>query len=264
MAGLWDTLIEGGLSLYDKYKGRENMPINERVFIETALDKNKEPITEKNLTKTELKQLYDLIYNQYSRYSEGLTKYKEYINTQLKNEKNLIPDFRNQFKKDLVALNDFENKKITPALVNFMTGERSAFTSDGILEATGKVSSIPKLNSYVTYDDYITEQGKAERSLKSSNTAEGSLATFLGRFNYGIDPKTNNLYVKDTYDFNPIYNKYALKQGEEPTYLDAAERSGSMPYNILRAYGERNIPRGAGREVLINLNYQDPFGDTIK
>lgn len=264
MAGLFDTLIESGLSLYDKYKGRENMPINERIFLESTLDKSKSPITEKSLTKKELKELNDLIFYQYSRYGENLNKYRDYINEQLKNQKALDPNFTKQFKNDLIALNDFDNKKITPALVNFMTGERSPYTASGILEATGKNTSIPTLPLSITYDDYPTAEGQQKRSLGSGETSEGKLATFLGQFRYGVDPKTGNLFVKDTYDFNPPVNRFTQQALQPKGDVAASEAQGSVPYNILRAYAGRTIPPGSGREVYINLNYQDPLGDTTK
>ena len=106
----------------------------------------------------------------------------------------------------------------------------------------------------VQYSDYLNlmkkeqqEKGTIPMSINPSPLSVldpiGNLQTTLGRFTYSRD-SNGNLIVVDKYDFNPI-----------PSFSGA--------YGAIRNYAGEKIPRGSGREVMINLGNADPFGNTI-
>ena len=77
-----------------------------------------------------------------------------------------------------------------------------------------------------------------------------SIRTTLGQFNYSIDPKTGNVSVKDTYDFNPMKNKAYQTESRGDYVVNMLD-----PLTIARAYGEARMPSGSGkgRPVSIQL-----------
>jgi len=106
----------------------------------------------------------------------------------------------------------------------------------------------------VQYSDYLNlmkkeqqEKGTIPMSINPSPLSVldpiGNLQTTLGRFTYSRD-SNGNLIVVDKYDFNPI-----------PSFSGA--------YGAIRNYAGEKIPRGSGREVMINLGNTDPFANTI-
>jgi hypothetical protein len=106
----------------------------------------------------------------------------------------------------------------------------------------------------VQYEDYLNlmkkeqqEKGTIPMSINPSPLSVldpiGNVQTTLGRFTYTRDAN-GNLIVVDKYDFNPI-----------PSFSGA--------YGAIRNYAGEKIPKGSGREVMINLGNADPFGNTI-
>ena len=106
----------------------------------------------------------------------------------------------------------------------------------------------------VQYSDYLNlmkkeqqEKGTIPMSINPSPLSVldpiGNLQTTLGRFTYSRD-SNGNLIVVDKSDFNPI-----------PSFSGA--------YGAIRNYAGEKIPRGSGREVMINLGNTDPFANTI-
>jgi len=127
------------------------------------------------------------------------------------------------------------------------------FTSEE-LEALKNLIESTNNRGDVQYEDYFNlmqkefkEKGTVPASFSPSILSIldpiGNVETTLGRFRYLRDAN-GNLTVVDNYDFNQI-----------PTMSGA--------YGALRNYGTEKIPKGTGREVMINLGNTDPFGNTI-
>lgn len=73
---LADMIVGGGLKTYDAMVDRKELPSNQRIYLETVLDKNISPITEKNLTTKELETISKLIQTKGGQ--QGAIKYKDY------------------------------------------------------------------------------------------------------------------------------------------------------------------------------------------
>lgn len=80
MAGLlqgFSDLVAGGLLRgYDAMVNRKDLPSNQRVYLNTVLDKNTSPLTNKDFTPEELNAIQQLI--QLKGGESGAIKYKDY------------------------------------------------------------------------------------------------------------------------------------------------------------------------------------------
>jgi hypothetical protein len=271
MAGLFDSMVTGGLSLYDKLQDRQTLPANKRVFLESMLENNRTPITEQNLSKSEQDALKELVRNKYAPLQEPAKEYKAYLENTIK-QKDIDPSYKKQAIKDLSAISTFLQGTLTPDFLSLAAGdmgfERSYLMSKaGLMHSKYKTETGTPfaIKPNIQYSDYSPDKAETfnKFSINAGNQgdARGSLQTLLGRFNFNVDPK-GNLVVKDTYDFNaPQINTLA-----EANY----EAAGAMgPYQVLRTYAGEKMPEGQGRNINMTVPlgiglYKDPFTPTIK
>lgn len=271
MAGLFDTMITGGLSIYDKLQERQTLPANKRVFLESMLENNRMPITEKTLSKNEQDALKELVRNKYASLQEPAKEYKTYLENAIK-QKDIEPSYKKQAVKDLTAISTFLQGNLTPEFLSLASGDMG-FERSYLMSKAGLMNSKYKtetgtpfaIKPNIQYEDYAPTKtdvfNKFSTSAGNEKDAKGSLQTLLGRFNFNVDPK-GNLVIKDTYDFNaPQINSLA-----ETNY----EAAGAMgPYQVLRTYAGEKMPEGQGRNVNMTVPlgiglYRDPFTPTIK
>ena len=265
---LFSSIVGGGLSIYDKIQDRSKLPANKRVFLESMLDKERSPITESKLSKSEQDALKELVWTKYSVLAEPLQKYKDYLEklTARKDAKLFYsPDQLEQAKQDLNTVNAYFDGKITPELLKLANLDRGtrAGTSNLLREA-GVDRTQFNIYPNIQYKNYGYTPGEAYAnfSVSAGNTdGKSSIQTLLGRFNFDVD-KQGNLKIKDTYDFNAPASGVSQEAIHE-----AAPVLG--PYQMLREYGGEQMPPGQGRDVNISiplepLQYRDPFGFTIK
>jgi len=76
MQQLADLIVRGGLNTYDSFVDRANLPSNQRIYMETVLDKNQTPITEQSFTAKELETISNLIKSKGGK--SGAIKYEDY------------------------------------------------------------------------------------------------------------------------------------------------------------------------------------------
>ena len=128
---------------------------------------------------------------------------------------------------------------------NFTTEELTALKN--LIESTNNRGNVQYEDYFNLMQKEFKEKGTIPASFSPSILSIldpiGNVETTLGRFKYSRDAN-GNLIVVDSYDFNPI-----------PTMSGA--------YGALRNYGTAKIPKGSGREVIINLGNTDPFANTI-
>ena len=213
-----EKTLEAGLRLYDRMANRKDMPTNRRIYLESVLDRSKEPITETAFTPAELGTLSEIILNKYKPLEPALNEYEKYLSERLNShkkavtEKNkdqmLYPDFLNRYANDLEAIQAYKQGKITPTFLELASGTKDYPRA----AALGRLNLREKFNvkPIVGYEDYGIEQRQARRALSGADPRE-ALHTTLGRFRYEIDPETNSLVVVDKYDFNPTMS--AIKIG---------------------------------------------------
>jgi hypothetical protein len=265
---LFSSIVGGGLSMYDKMQDRSKLPANKRVFLESMLDKERTPITESKLSKSEQDALKELVWTKYSVLADPLTKYKSYLEkltTQKDAKLFYSPDQLAQAKQDLKTVNSYFEGKITPDLLQLANLNKGTnVNSTNLLREAGVDYKQFNLYPNIQYENYGSSPGEAAAnfSVSAGNTnGKSSIQTLLGRFNFDVD-KQGNLKIKDTYDFN---------KPEQSTMAEGRyEAAGAMgPYQVLREYAGEQMPQGQGRNVNISvplepLQYRDPFGFTIK
>lgn len=113
---------------------------------------------------------------------------------------------------------------------------------------------------YVQYKDYVKFIPKNEVSTELGVNAGvknpyENIRTTLGQFNYSIDPKTGNVLVKDTYDFNPMSNKVYQAQSHGDYVLNTLD-----PLTIARMYGEAKMPSGSGKGRPVSIQIPGLLG----
>jgi hypothetical protein len=102
-------------------------------------------------------------------------------------------------------------------------------------------------NGYIQYKDYAkfipTNEVSTELGVNAgAKNPYESIRTTLGQFNYLVDPKTGNVSIKDTYDFNPMKNKAYQTESRGDYVVNMLD-----PLTIARAYGEAKMPSGSGK-----------------
>ncbi len=161
---------------------------------------------------------------------------------------------------------DFLLQKLNPemfptsakTLIETVQGNREPITEKNFtpeeLESLKALIAMTNNRGNVQYSDYTEFMRKMQKekgtipasiapNVLSILDPIGNVQTTLGRFKYSRDAN-GNLIVVDTYDFNPI-------------------PSMSGAYGAIRNYATEKIPKGSGREVMINLGNTDPFANTI-
>lgn len=192
-----------GLSAYSNYMGLENLPVNQRFYVQ-ALTGSAPKFTENDLTPEEQFDLQNTVLNQYY---------------------------------DPNRLSSVKDKQLEP------------------------------FGTYIpfTYDDYQTANlgrtNQKKLAIEGSNP-ETNLASTLGMFLYTVDPSTNDVVIKDTYDFNDR----GMSQGKilhnfNEELLDAAvvdpifkwQFDKKKGYDLARLLGSIVLPAESGKGVPVNI-----------
>jgi hypothetical protein len=148
-------------------------------------------------------------------------------------------------------LETFADKQMTPITEkNFTQAELNTI---GELVRAKQMANPNAPTGYIQYKDYANFIPVEQLSTKAGVGAGGvnpyeNIRTTLGQFNYAIDPKTGNVVIKDSYDFNPV--KSGKYQAESRG--DYLSRTPSLT-NIARIYGEAMMPQGKGRQVQVQI-----------
>jgi hypothetical protein len=114
-----------------------------------------------------------------------------------------------------------------------------------------QLSNPSQTRGYIEYKDYDKFLPETEKTAKAGvfagekNPYE-NIRTTLGQFRYQYLPDQNRIFVIDNYDFNPVE---AYKDDSKGEYIGKDMSLGRM----LRSYGERKVPQGQGRQVLLEI-----------
>ena len=270
---LGNRAIESGLRLYNRLTNRKDLPANRRIFLESVLDKSKDPITERSFSPDELKTLEEIISSKYSVTLPAIDEYESYLKSKLaahnkaKADKNkgsiMYPEAAARYETDLKAIQQFRKGKLTSDFLDLTAGNTDYYRS----LAFGKLKNADLFNisPSIQYDDYAVGNPN-NISVSADENKKVALMRTLGRFGYEIDPKTNNLVIVDKYDFNPPFSGFTqqtsiktqpVSEGAVAT-LGAEPGSGGM-YGLLRRYAGNKLPPGSGRDVRIQLNSLPPL-----
>jgi hypothetical protein len=273
-----EKIIESGLRLYDRFANRAEMPTNRRIFLETVLDRSRQPITEQSFRPEELQYIRELVMRPYTMNAQHYDRYGKWLDQRLaqdaaetKKDRKLYPEFRQLFEKQLSAVKSFQSGNLTQDFIDLASGKQYVakeaappqVDNEGISKNWADYAQAFKVKPAVTYESYaLTGPSNVEldRRLTAGQSPREAVHLTLGRFAYGVDPNTGNLVVRDKYDFNPPDALAARASPTQPIGLEpaatSAETFGAGSYGILRQFAGRVTPPGQGRNVLINLPRQ--------
>lgn len=267
---LGEKAVEAGLRLYDRFADRKTMPTNRRIFLESVLDKSKDPITEASFSPAELDTLGEVIFNKYKPLGPAIDKYEQFLTDAIgrhakavaakDKDRMMYPEFIQGYSKDLAAIRAYKEGKLTPDFLDLAAGQSGYVRSN----ALGRLGIEKKFNikPAVAYEDYGIDPEQARSALAGADP-RSALHTTLGRFRYNVDPTTGALVIVDRYDFNPFQSVFTNKPVARPgvsvdDVIASPEGGGSSIYKLLRSYAGRVLPEGSGRDVQVRLNNLAP------
>lgn len=273
---LGEKVVGGALRFYDRHADRKTMATNRRVFLESVMDKRKNPITEASFTPVELTELANVIGAKYANLHEDTDRYAAYLQNELAAHATAVkakdrdhmryPEFVAQYEKDLNAIKAFKAGKFTQDFLDLASGTPTYERSIALRNASKGGTDLREafnVKPSVTYDDYKQTGAEAQSAHTVWATdPRAMLRTTLGQFGYEVDPKTGSLVVTDTYDFNAPRSFFTQKTGPalpigETDVAEGGAAAGGM-YGLIRQYAGRAMPPGAGRPVRVQVNALAP------
>lgn len=150
-----------------------------------------------------------------------------------------------------IYLETFADEQKTPITEKSFT-EAELRTIGELVKAKQSIDPA-STSGYIKYADYAKFLSPKETS-QTAGVAAGernpfeNIRTTLGQFNYKVDPKTGNVVISDTYDFNKLNQKLMDTMSRGDYVANTLD-----PYTIARIYGEANMPVGQGRPVMVQI-----------
>lgn len=260
---LADKIVEQGLRLYGKTVNREELPLHKRIFLESVVDARRDPVTEASLREPEQQALKQVIIDKYKPIEPKLNQYEKWLVKTLQEnrraiakknkDKMMIPTFAAQFEKDLNAIRDFKRGVITNDFINLTAGGLiSNERLYGLTKSGAGIEWFTKPN--IGYENYPIKTSE-ERNVFVDRIPESLEQTF-GRIGFGVDPRTQQLVLREDYDFNPI--QPGAPSSTEAALASTPEGGGGPLYRAIRLYAGKVMPPGQGRPINIRLNQLAP------
>jgi hypothetical protein len=246
---LGERLFESASKGYRDFVGAENLPADKRIYMESVIDKRRDPITERSFKPEELEVMRGVITRRYDaikpQLKKSIAKQREYAAESLNMAlKSTDPTHRASY---------LQHYKDYMQTVKDLT----SFLSTGKLNKTvvdeGRFYDIEPNIQYEDYENPDAVASFTGAGLGQNAGKDAAIGQTLGRFVYDVDPQ-GVINIKDTYDFGPGYN--FLGEKEEPARLAVA--SLLVPKRAARMYGYHQLPEGQGRPVQIKLNSLAP------
>jgi hypothetical protein len=260
-----DKVLETGFRLYDLGAKRRDLPVNQRVFLETFVDGRRGPVTEVDLKSDELKEIQKLVFGKYERIRPLLALYKAKLIDALKSP-SLPGGDRKVFESDLRAIRAFEGGTLTRELTQLAASvdskPRQALLQEAFKNTTHSTAEM-KVKPVVHYSDYAASLFENAPSIEMGTRGDGfnAIQTFLGTFAFQVSPNNQTIVAKDVYDFDP------LSFGDESrmeSAVDAVKTERDVDstknklYSIVREYAGEILPPGKGRDVEIRVPSRKP------
>lgn len=224
---LVDTIFEGAAKGYRGLVGAKNLPSDKRIYMESVIDRRRDPITERSFQAEEIDALRDVVTRRYASIKSDLQHELRENRTNAAEALKYAVANKNDPAARQMYLDQY---KSSAEIVN---GISSFFKTGRLNPTVADLGEYYGVNPNIQYKDY------------ADNSKEQNLASTLGRFSYGVD-QTGNINIQDAYDFN---NKN--KRPLSPAQL-------LNPTAAAFSYGSRVLPPGKGRPVKIKLNSMAP------
>lgn len=243
---LGERLFESAAKGYRDIRGAENLPADTRIYMESVIDRRRDPITERSFTPEELDSIRNVITRRYDAIKPQI---KESI---AKRRKNAAEALREASATRSLEARAFHLERYKNLIAT--AKDLSSFLSTGKLNPTVvKQGQFYDIEPNIQYDNY-KDSFEINADALTSSSKEGSMGQTLGRFTYDVDPQ-GNINIKDTYDFDPGFSGFTGKR--VPTKRIGV---GSLfnPKSAAVRYGRTYLPPGQGRPVAIRLNAAAP------
>jgi len=243
---LGERLFESASKGYRDFVGAENLPADKRIYMESVIDKRRDPITERSFKPEELEVMRGVITRRYEAIKPQI---KESIAERRKNAADYLRDALKTSDPELRAarLQSYKNLMATAK-------DLTSFLSTGKLNPTVvKLGQYYDIEPNIQYEDYENPGVVASftgAGLGQNAGKDAAIGQTLGRFVYDVYAQ-GVINIKDTYDFGPGYNTFTGEK-EEPARVGIA--SLLVPKRAARMYGYHQLPEGQGRPVQIKLN----------
>lgn len=230
-------------------QGAKNLPLDKRIYMESVIDRRRDPVTERSLNADEQEQLRSLITSRYERIKPKLKQDMIDLRTNAAEALREASATRNpelrawhleRYKNITGMLNGiksyFETGKLNPALVDY---------------AKNKVPTNIQREDYENPDEINADSGSSLRS----PGRDTNIGQTLGRFNYSVD-NAGNLLVTDSYDFGEGAGGLFGKAGHRREPVGISDLI--TPKKAAAKLGFRELPEGKGRPVKIKINSMAP------
>jgi hypothetical protein len=243
---LGERLFESASKGYRDFVGAENLPADKRIYMESVIDRRRDPITERSFTPEELEVMRGVITRRYDaikpQLKERIATQREYaaesLNMALKSTDPTHRASLLQYYKDYMQT----------------VKDLTSFLSTGKLNKTVvDESRFYDVEPNIQYDDY-KDSFKINADQLASSSGEGAIGQTLGRFTYDVDPQ-GNINIKDTYDFGTAFDGFT---GQPVPTKRIGLGSLFSPKSAAARYGRTYLPPGQGRPVNIRVNSMAP------
>ena len=228
---------------YRGVRGEENLPPNERIYMESVIDQRRDPITERSFSPEELDAIRNVITRRYDaikpQFKQQAVDLRANAAAALKNASaTRNPEARRRF------LDEYQQ------ITADVKGLDEFLTTGRLTKAALNYGQTFNVSPNIQYKDY-----KDKYAVKSPNVSASDLETqigqVLGRFAYDVDPQ-GNLTIAEDYDFNPLGSRHYTNT---PIGVGDFFRS---PKTVARKYAGKYLPPGQGRPVNIRVNSLAP------
>jgi type II secretory pathway pseudopilin PulG len=243
---LGERLFETAAKGYRDIRGAENLPAHERIYMESVMDRRRDPITEKSFKPDELNAIRDVITR---RYNAIQPKLKEDVTAMRPNAAEALREAVAARNPEARAFHMDRYREITANMQSIQSYLQTGKLNPKLIDWAKKYDIQPNIQ----YENY----GKPDRiglPYRTASDTESQVGQVLGRFTYTADPQ-GNLSIADKYDFDPY------KLTAETEFMRTPIGLGdfiSSPKQVARKYAGKYLPPEQGRPVSIQLNAAAP------
>jgi hypothetical protein len=243
---LGERLFETAAKGYRDFVGAENLPAHERIYMESVMDRRRDPITEKSFKPDELNSIRDVISR---RYSAIQPKLKEDVVAMRPNAAEALREAAAARNPEVRAFHLDRYRGITADMQSIQSYLQTGKLNPKLIDWAKKYGVEPNIQ----YENYVKPNDVGLPYQTASDT-ESQIGQVLGRFTYTADPQ-GNLNISDKYDFDPYQLTAETQFMRTPIGLGDFI---SSPKQVARKYAGKYLPPEQGRSVNIRINSAAP------
>ena len=242
---LAERIFVGASKAYRDFRGPENLPADKRIFMESVVDKRRDPVTERSFNNKEIAVMRDLIV---SRYDKLKDEFRKDVATYRANAQEALQEANASRNPELKEWHLKRFRNLTALRLGLQQYLQTGKLNPKVVEHAERydVPAYIRREDYENPDEINADTGNS----LSSGGRDTAIGQTLGRFNYTVD-NAGNINISDTYDFGSGHNPITGK----PT-RNVPINIGDLipPKQAAAKLGHRTLPEGKGRPVAIRIN----------